>query len=727
MKPHTIIKYTLTTLFAIIILYLFVLAGLSSTAIDAVERSYLVYDSVFLNLLASGLLIIFLFIAKRFFKKFNIRQKIKNFPSGKRIVHLLMVGAFVCDIAFIFCMGRSPRADQFDVCKVAFDMSQNDFSAMDTMGYLSVNTNQAGIILLLYILGKIFGHYNYTVFQILNVAAVLLLTKCFIKIFDEKDYSKTRAIGIVALRILFLPIVFYTTFIYGTIIGLAFAMYAVRFLLLFKDKKKPWYAVCAVLCIFMAITVKQNYAIFAIALILYAGYLMIRDGRRSLHLTFVLAGVIVATLLNGVVLNGAFKLISGKTLGGGMSPWAFVNMGLREGSPLYDGWFDNSRSTYNAYYNSGFNTEAHERVSVEGIKESVGHFADDPGFALRFFAGKNASQWNNPGFQGWWINYTMPADGVIRTPTWLENLMSIANYNDYIFPYLDRLQFIILTGVVLYLALGRGREDKYLFFMITFIGGFVFHTVWEAKAQYTFVFFVLLLPMAVDGYLGTVRALGAVWGQTPFCTVQSGDRPQPAPCNLGTGPELHQKLRQVGIFVLGMAIMFVLADNIPVLKGVFGRNEDTEYFSEYVDFHSYVRIPDGEYNVLPFAGDGVALAAVKDGEDGSLGFAKSPSDEASKVLIETNTETSEHYSTVRFVEADMCLDVPEGIGMQDGPVGVYMPDGSDAQKWSIAYIEPEDAYYIIYDKVFALCSDVEGGRVYLSYFDGTDRQKWRVG
>lgn len=706
MRVSNIIKYIVTGLFAVVIVYLFLLAGLSSTAIDAAERSYLVYDSVLLNLLASGLLILFLFGAKTLCKKYNIPGRFKGFPKGKRLVHIILVAAFVADLAFIFCMGRSPRADQFDVCKVAFDMSQNDFSAMDTAGYLSVNTNQAGIILLLYFLGKIFGHYNYTVFQIINVLAVFLMTKCFIKIFGERDYSKTRAIGIVVLRVLFLPIVFYTTFIYGTIIGLTFALYGFRFLILFKHKRKVRYLVFTFLCIFMAITVKQNYAIFAIALGLYAAYLMIRDGRKSLHLLAALAAVVAATLLNGVALNGAYKAISGKTLGEGMSPWAFVNMGLREGSPLYDGWFDNSQSTYRAYLNSGYNTDAHERVSVEGVKESVDRFAKDPGYAVRFFAGKNASQWNNPGFQGWWINYAMPADGVVKTPEWLENLMSIQNYNDYVFPYLDRLQFIILMGVVLYLVLDRGHEDKYLFFMITFLGGFIFHTVWEAKAQYTFVFFVLLLPMAVDGYLEAVRGFG-------------GDA-------VGDRPKLHQKLYQAGIFVVGMAIMFVLADNVPVLKGVFGRNEDTEYFSEYVDFHSYVRLPDGEYTLAPVEGNGVALAAVKDGEDASLGFAKSPADKTSKVLIKTNTETNEHYSTVRFVEADMCLDVPEGIGMQDGPVGVYMPDGSDAQKWSIAYIESEDAYYIIYDKVFALCSDVEGGRVYLSYFDGTDRQKWKV-
>ena len=78
------------------------------------------------------------------------------------------------------------------------------------------------------------------------------------------------------------------------------------------------------------------------------------------------------------------------------------------------------------------------------------------------------------------------------------------------------------------------------------------------------------------------------------------------------------------------------------------------------------------------------------------------------------------------METNLCLDVPEGIGKQDGEVFAYMPDGSDAQKWNIAYNDETGAYYIIYNKVFALSYDVGKNRVYLSYFDGSEAQKWNI-
>ena len=48
------------------------------------------------------------------------------------------------------------------------------------------------------------------------------------------------------------------------------------------------------------------------------------------------------------------------------------------------------------------------------------------------------------------------------------------------------------------------KQDKWGMLLpgIVFIGGFLFHLVWEAKGQYSVVYFMLLLPYA---YLGMER------------------------------------------------------------------------------------------------------------------------------------------------------------------------------------------------------------------------------
>ena len=62
-------------------------------------------------------------------------------------------------------------------------------------------------------------------------------------------------------------------------------------------------------------------------------------------------------------------------------------------------------------------------------------------------------------------------------------------------------QTIILFGVTVYLIRDykKIKGDK-LIFILVFIGGFLFHIIWEAKCQYTITYFILLIPYSVKGY-----------------------------------------------------------------------------------------------------------------------------------------------------------------------------------------------------------------------------------
>ena len=59
----------------------------------------------------------------------------------------------------------------------------------------------------------------------------------------------------------------------------------------------------------------------------------------------------------------------------------------------------------------------------------------------------------------------------------------------------------LVYAAVLY-ALWRCRKDwtmEQLFLPLVILGGFSFHTLWEAKSQYIFPYFVCLLPWAAAG------------------------------------------------------------------------------------------------------------------------------------------------------------------------------------------------------------------------------------
>ena len=60
---------------------------------------------------------------------------------------------------------------------------------------------------------------------------------------------------------------------------------------------------------------------------------------------------------------------------------------------------------------------------------------------------------------------------------------------------------LICFRSLLVLIFYREKCDYWkMYFLLIFIGGFVFYCFWEAKAQYTFQFFVLLIPYASIGY-----------------------------------------------------------------------------------------------------------------------------------------------------------------------------------------------------------------------------------
>ena len=55
---------------------------------------------------------------------------------------------------------------------------------------------------------------------------------------------------------------------------------------------------------------------------------------------------------------------------------------------------------------------------------------------------------------------------------------------------------------------------KELIFAIIFIGGFVFHLIWEAKCQYTITYFVLLIPYSIVGYKKTSEKILQIYNKS---------------------------------------------------------------------------------------------------------------------------------------------------------------------------------------------------------------------
>lgn len=78
---------------------------------------------------------------------------------------------------------------------------------------------------------------------------------------------------------------------------------------------------------------------------------------------------------------------------------------------------------------------------------------------------------------------------------------------------MNLFQSLVYAAVLF--ALWRLRKDaamEQLFLPLVILGGFLFHTLWEAKSQYIFPYFVCLLPWAAAGLSQAAELAGGIIG-----------------------------------------------------------------------------------------------------------------------------------------------------------------------------------------------------------------------
>jgi hypothetical protein len=123
-----------------------------------------------------------------------------------------------------------------------------------------------------------------------------------------------------------------------------------------------------------------------------------------------------------------------------------------------------------------------------------------------FFSRKTASQWNNPSFQS--FNIVQSRASEIQMSNIFSTFIS-PNGSLPFLAFLKIVQFLILVGTLLWCIMSYNHKISIesLLLPLIFIGGFVFHTFWEAKCEYTISYFVLLFPYAILGYEKAIDSL----------------------------------------------------------------------------------------------------------------------------------------------------------------------------------------------------------------------------
>lgn len=479
-------KYVVFVPVSIVLMYLFYVS-LFSNATAAInfpsnEKMLLYSDQPLFHLVMFVLTFLCLFFFKK--RKIEISERMKRRIFAIWIIILLL---------WVLITQMIPVGDMESVLSAASQVAVGNFSAFEPAGYGHYYANQWGIIFLMSRVLMLAGQNNYLIFQFINILFLLLIAISMMHIVSLLFNSKATTQITLVLFLLFIPLPFYVTMVYGNIPGLGLSLFALWMLMEFLKKPTTKGVLLGSFAMGLAILIKQNYLIFLIAmlLILLVNFLKLRN---------------IKTLVFIVIL-----LVSYKTMDYGVEQYieqysevqkedtipktAWIAMGLQDGDRA-PGWFNG----YNvqSFALAEFNAKECDKIVRENISISLENFAYEKDYAIDFFSKKIATQWIDPTFQSFWRHavdsyYTIdPAEFV--------HSITFGNVFDVLLVGMNFIQTFVYFGVLCYLFFCiKNIQTEELTLLVVFLGGFLFHIIWEGKATYTLSFFVCLIPYAAKG------------------------------------------------------------------------------------------------------------------------------------------------------------------------------------------------------------------------------------
>lgn len=452
-----------------------------------VETAKYKWDQPFLVLMASAVLlfVIYLVCKAKWFEKNSHYLLVTVLFSGivSAFIVLTVRGIAICD-------GDA-------LSNIAVEFMRNNYEALSKGEYLFNYSFQIGMVALLEVIYQIFGIENYLVFQMLNVISIMIfiwmLGKITDELFEEERISRIEAV----LSLGMFPLFLFSTFVYGDIIGWAFGISAIFFVIRFLKTDRWQYVIASSVLFSIGIVVKSNINILLVASVI-AILLNIIYRKNYQALLWIVAMVIISQLGTEAVQAVYTQRAGLSEYPEGIPKIAWAAMGLQEGDEggYACGW-------YNGYNWAVFRENDYDRASttqvcVENLKQSLHKLVHEQKYALNYIYKKFTSQWNEPTFQTmitneWSMRHT-------NNDSTLAHYFIFEDGREILCELMNIYHFFLFFCTSVYFLLNRDKWSlPKAYFALNIFGGLLFHMIWEAKTRYVLGYFVLLLPLAACG------------------------------------------------------------------------------------------------------------------------------------------------------------------------------------------------------------------------------------
>lgn len=502
-------SFKIGAVFALILLFYLIFLSLTQTAMmdyNMAEYTYFINDNIFLNILFFIILSAFIYYIARLLSHFNL--------TIIYIVFMLIITAYM--IYLIGNINLHPSWDALFVNNAAVDLKQGIYDAFLPGNYLSTYPFLTPTVLYFYFLNIIIGETNYIAFQLVNLLFLLIMYHFLIKTALLLN-NKTTAIICLMFCIMFIPMQMYVMFLYSNIPSAMFTSISIYYFCKYFYSKNYNSLIPGFITLTLAVLFKgTSYVILIAFIIIFFFYQYTYLNKKHIITVLICTSLLILT---PKILNYSIEQLDDDI---NLSTNLYTRVALVMGSS----WGGRSAGWYTGYGQTlvdkfGNDESAKQEEAKRQLKENFNNLINSHQL-LYFYNIKSRSMWINPDFQGFWtINANKEQNrgqGDVKKQSFLfidydpandqysllTNSFIYGTLHNLIFFIINNLQNIIYIFSFIYIIL-RWKSLNYadLFIPTILLGGFLFLTLWEGKAQYSVLYYIQLFPIASTGLFET--------------------------------------------------------------------------------------------------------------------------------------------------------------------------------------------------------------------------------
>lgn len=305
----------------------------------------------------------------------------------------------------------------------------------------------------------------------------------------------------------------------------------------------------SILFLTLSVMLRKNSLIPVIAVLLVLLFEALRPGRNGkMRLGLLIMAVCLAVTSVGILplVQKCYEKKAGNTLSSGVTAMSYLAMGMQEASRGC-GWYNGFN--IDTYDTAGMDTALANEISRLAIDERLAYFREHPGYTADFYLHKHLSQWADGTYAS--RQATLATYG--GRSAFFKEVYEGSLSGGYI-EWCNAWQNVLYLGVMVFCidSLNKHRKSKvaghmadqtaghtagctadhmadqldadqhgadrlgadrhgadrlYVYVgLIAVLGGFLFHTFWEANSRYIFSYSLLLMPYCGAGvYTGLCR------------------------------------------------------------------------------------------------------------------------------------------------------------------------------------------------------------------------------